>query len=245
MVSVKTLEEVQIMRQGGKILARILKGLAKSAKAGVKTEELDSLAEKLTKKYNAKPSFKGYQGYPKNLCVSINEELVHCLPSKREIREGDIISLDYGIWYQDLCTDSAVTFSVGIISSEAKKIVNVTKKALYLGIKRVKSGARLGDIGWAIQNYVESQGFSVVRDLSGHGVGREVHEPPQILHYGEPGTGKKLEEGMTICIEPMACVGDYKIKQRKDGSFVTLDGSLSAHFEHTILVTKRGYEILT
>lgn len=245
MVTNKTPKEIQIMREGGKILAKILRELAKNTKAGVRTEELDELAEKLTKKYDAKPSFKGYQGYPKSLCISINEELVHCLPSKRVIKEGDIVSLDFGVWYKDLCTDTALTLGIGRIDPIAKKLINVTKKALYIGIKQVRSDAHLGDIGSAIQKYVERQGYSVVRDLSGHGVGKAVHEPPQILHYGKPGTGKKLEEGMTICIEPMVCVGDYKIKQRKDGSFVTLDGSLSAHFEHTMLVTKRGYEILT
>ncbi len=245
MVIVKTPKEIQIMREGGKILAKIIKELAKSTKAGVKTEELDKLAEKLARKYKAQPSFKGYKGYSKNICISINEELVHCLPSKREIKEGDIVSSDFGIRYKGLCTDTATTLGIGKIDPKAKKLINVTKKALYIGIKQVKSGASVGDIGSAIQKYVERQGFSVVRDLSGHGVGKEVHEPPQILHYGKPGRGKKLEEGMTICIEPMACTGSYKIKQRKDKSFVTLDGSLSAHFEHTVLVTKRGYQILT
>ena len=245
MIDIKTPEEIQIMQKGGKILAKILRELTKRVKAGIKTEELDKLAEKLTRKYNAKPSFKGYQGYPKALCVCINEELVHCLPSKRIIKEGDIVSLDYGIWYKGLCVDSAVTIGVGKISPEARKIIKVTKRALYLGIKRVKAGVHLGDIGFVIQKYVESQGYSVVRDLSGHGVGKEVHEPPQILHYGKPKTGIKLKENMTICIEPMVCLGSHKIKQRKDGSFVTADKSLSAHFEHTILVTRKGYRILT
>lgn len=245
MIYIKTPEEIQIMREGGKILSQIMKELVKYTKAGICTEELDKLACDLAKKYNAQPSFKGYKGFPKSLCVCLNEELVHCLPSQRVIEEGDIVSLDFGIRYKGLCTDMAVTLGLGKIDRKIKKLICVTKKALYLGIKKIKAGAHLGDIGFAIQKYVEGQGFSVIRDLSGHGVGKEVHEPPQILCYGKPDTGKILEEGMTICLEPMACTGDYKIKQRQDGSFVTVDGSISAHFEHTVLVTKRGYEILT
>ena len=246
MIILKTNEEIAIMREGGKILAEILKELAKEAKSGVMTKELDDYAEELILKYKATPSFRGYNGYPTALCVSINEEVVHGIPSERKLKTGDIVGLDLGIYYKGLCTDSAVTVGVGKISQKAKRLIGATKKSLYRGISAVKSGASIGDIGFAVQSYAEDQGFSVVRDLTGHGVGKKVHEPPQIPNYGKKGKGLKLKKGMTIAIEPMINEGKYFVHQQKDGwTFVTSDGNLSAHFEHTMAVTKNGCEILT
>ena len=246
MIIIKSPQEIAIMREGGKILAKILKKVEKEAKPGVTTKELDEYAEKLALKYGSRPSFKGYNNYPSALCVSVNEEVVHGIPSGRKLKEGDIVGLDMGIYYKGLCTDSAVTVGIGKISSKAERLIKVTEQALKYGIDVVKPEAHIGDIGFAIQSYVESQGFSVVRDLVGHGVGKNVHEAPQIPHFGRKGSGLKLKEGMTIAIEPMVNAGKYYVHQAKDGwTFVTSDGSLSAHFEHTMAVTKNGCEILT
>ena len=262
MISVKSKEEIKIMAEGGKILSGIMKELEKKIKPGITTKELDRVAETLILNSGGKPSFKGYQGsggelvepFPASLCTSINEELVHVIPSGRKLKEGDIISLDLGIFYpsagsgqvKGFHTDMALTFPVGKISMEAQRLIRVTKKALKRGLKKVRPGNTFGDIGNTIQRYVEDQGFNVVRDLCGHGIGKEVHEDPQILNYGKRHSGPKIEEGMTFCIEPMVTVGDWKIKKTKDGyGFGTADDSLSAHFEHTIVVTKDGCRVLT
>lgn len=246
MIFIKTKKEIELMRQGGKILAKILNELEKETKPGTNTHDLNELAENLAKKFGAKPSFKGYRNYPASLCVSINSEVVHGLPKKRILKEGDIVGLDFGLFYQGYYTDMAKTVPVGKISSLAQKLIFVTKKALDLGIAQVKPGNHIGDISFAIQSYVEANGFSVVRDLVGHGVGKKIHEPPQVPNFGEKGTGVKLEEGMTLAIEPMVNAGSYKVKLLSDGwTFVTCDGSLSCHFEHTVAVTKTGFEILT
>ncbi len=262
MIPLKNQKEIEIMREGGKILAKIMKELEKVVKPGIATKELDGLAESLIFNYGAKPSFKGYTNrkdgildpYPASLCTSINEEIVHCLPSDRILKEGEIISLDLGIFYpstssgqvEGFHTDMAITVPVGKISPEAQRLIRVTKKALKRGIAEIKSGNHLGDIESAIQKFVESQGFEVVRDLCGHGIGRELHEDPQILNFGKKGSGPEIKEGMVLCLEPMVAIGDPTIKRAKDGwGYQTFDDSLSAHFEHTIAVTKKGAEILT
>ena len=254
MISVKTKEEIRVIREGGKILAKIMKELEGEVRPGVRTSELNGLAESLiscppkpwAKEGEIKPSFRGYDGYPAALCTSINEEIVHAVPSDRILKEGDMLSLDLGILYQGFHTDMAVTVPVGRIDLESVRLIRVTKKALKRGIKKVRPGNTFGDIGNTIQRYVESQGFNVVRDLCGHGIGRELHQEPKILNYGKRKTGDKITRGMVFCLEPMVTMGDWKIKKTKDGfGYQTADGSLSAHFEHTIVVTEDGAKILT
>lgn len=246
MIPIKSEKEIQIMAEGGKILARIIKKLEKKVEPGITTKYLDKVAEDFVFKYGAKPSFKNYQGFPASLCVSINEELVHCIPSGRKLKEGDIISLDLGILFKGLNTDMAVTIPVGEVSPEALRLIRVTKKALKRGIKKVRPGNTFGDIGNTIQRYVEGQGLNVVRDLCGHGIGKEVHEDPRIPNYGKRKTGTAIKEGMIFCLEPMVTIGDYYLKKAGDSyGYQTKDGSLSAHFEHTMVVTKNSCQILT
>jgi len=246
MVSIKTLEEIQIMAEGGKILAGIMKELEKKVKPGITTEDLNRLAENLILKSGGKCSFKGYEDYPACLCTSINEEIVHSVPSARQLKDGDIISLDLGIFYQGFHTDMAITVPVGKILPETQRLIRVTKKALKRGIKKTRPGNTIGDIGNTIQRYVEGQGFNVVRELCGHGIGKEIHEDPKILDYGKRHSGLEIKEGMVLCLEPMVTVGDWKLKKSADGfGYQTQDGSLSCHFEHTMVVTKNGAKILT
>ena len=254
MITIKTKEEIRIMREGGKILVGIMKTLEKKVKPGISTEELNRAAEALislsseavAKEDKIKCSFKGYQNYPACLCTSINQEIVHAVPSARTLKTGDIISLDLGIIYKGYHSDMAVTLAVGKVAPDTQRLIRITKKALKRGIKKVQPGNTFGDIGHTIQKYVESQGFNVVRDLCGHGIGQELHEDPQILNYGRKHTGEELKTGMVFCLEPMVTVGDFKIKKSEDGQgYETLDGSLSCHFEHTIAVTKNSYKILT
>ena len=246
MIKIKSPEEIKIMAEGGKILASIMKELEKKVRPGITTKELDRFAESLILKSGGKCSFKGYQDFPACLCTSINEEIVHAVPSNRVLKEGDIISLDLGILYKGFHTDMAITIPVGKIDPEVQRLMRVTKKALKRGIKKVRPGNTFGDIGNTIQRYVESQGFNVVRELCGHGIGKEIHEDPKILNYGKRHTGPEIKEGMTFCLEPMVTIGDWKLKKSKNGhGYETADGSLSAHFEHTIAVTKKGCQILT
>src|SRR3989338_10263872 len=239
MITIKTPEEIQIMAEGGKILATVLKEIEKMVKPGIATIELDRASEALILKHGARPAFKGYEGFPYSLCASVNEEIVHGFPSEKILKEGDIVGLDLGVLYKGYNTDMAVTVPVGNIRSEAKRLIMVTKKALKRGIKKVRHGVTVGDIGNTIQRYIEDQGLGVVRDLCGHGIGKEVHEEPKVPNYGDRHKGTVLKEGMVICIEPMVTVGDYNLKKSKDGyGFVTSHGSLSAHFEHTIAITK-------
>ncbi|PIS17364.1 MAG: type I methionyl aminopeptidase [Candidatus Nealsonbacteria bacterium CG09_land_8_20_14_0_10_42_14] len=245
-ITIKTKEEIETMREGGKILARIMKELEKIVKPGICTKELDRVAETLILKSGGKCSFKGYQNFPACLCTSINEEIVHGIPSERILKEGEIISLDLGIFYQGFHADMAVTLPVGEISPEVRKLIEVTKEALKKGIEKVRPGSTFDDVGFAIQKYVASQGFKAVRDLCGHGIGRKLHEDPQILNFIEERSGEEIKEGMTFCLEPMATAGDWRIKQsRNKQTWETADGSLSAHFEHTILVNKTSHQILT
>jgi len=262
MISIKTPEEIEIMAEGGKILAKIMKELEKKVRPGTTTKELDRLAESLILKSGGRCSFKGYKStdgetvrpYPYCLCTSINEEIVHAAPSERVLKEGEIISLDLGIFYPSTSsgqikgfhTDMAITVPVGKVDPDVQRLIRVTKKALKRGIKKIKPGNTIGDIGNTIQRYVESQGFNVIRDLCGHGIGKKLHEDPQILNYGKRHTGPEIKRGMVFCLEPMVTMGDWKIKRKKDGfGYETVDGSLSAHFEHTVAVTKNSCKILT
>ena len=246
MITIKTQKEIEIIAEGGKILAKIMKELQNQVRPGITTKELDRVAETLILKSGGECSFKGYEGFPACLCTSINEEIVHAVPSDRVLREGDILTLDLGIFYKGFHTDMAVTLPVGRVEPESLRLIRVTKKALKRGLKKVSVGNTLGDIGNTIQRYVESQGFNVVRDLCGHGIGRNLHEEPKILNYGKRHTGEEIKEGMVFCIEPMVTMGDWKIKKTSDGyGYQTEDGSLSAHFEHTIAVTKDGVKVLT
>jgi methionyl aminopeptidase len=254
MIEIKTPQEIEIMAEGGRILAKIMKELEKRVRPGITTMELEKLAESLILKAGGKCSFKGYKSkdgesirpYPFCLCASVNEEIVHVPPSNRVLKEGDVLKLDLGIFYKGFHTDMAITVPVGKVSFEAQRLIRVTKKALKLAIKKVRPGNTFGDIGNTIQRYVESQGFNVVRELCGHGIGRELHEEPKILNYGKRKTGEKIKEGMVFCIEPMVTAGDWHLKRTKDGfGYQTVDGSLTAHFEHTIAVTKNGCKVLT
>jgi len=258
MITIKTPEEIEIMAESGKVLAKIMRELEKKVGPGVTTKELDRVAETLILKSGGKCSFKGYRGFPACLCASINEEIVHGVPSNRTIVGGDIISLDLGVLYKGFHADMAITLPVGKISSEIERLIKVTKKTLEIGIGKVKPGNYIGDISRAIQKYVEKEGFNVVRELCGHGIGRKIHEDPQILNsvsldkttvdkvkFIEDGK-IKIKEGMVLCLEPMVTIGDWRIKESEDGfGFETKDGSLSCHFEHTVAVLKDGAKILT
>ena len=244
MITVKTKEEIEIMTQGGEILAKIMERLKEQVEPGIKTSKLNETAEGLILKYGVKASFKGYEGFPAVLCTSINEQIVHGIPSERILKTGDIISLDLGIFYKGFHTDMAVTLPVGEISKKSQRLIEITKQALKIGIEKARPGNTFGDISWAIQKYVEGEGFNVIRELTGHGIGRDLHEDPQILNYGKKGTGPKIKEGMTFCIEPMVTAEDWRIK-KTDRAFETKDGSLTAHFEHTIAITKEGCQVLT
>lgn len=248
---IKSKTEIDIIEQGGKILGEILQKTAKLAKPGISTFELNNFAENLITKAGGKPSFKGYgdknNPFPSGLCTSLNDEIVHGIPSKEIIlKEGDILSLDIGMEYKGLYTDTAITLPVGKISGLSTKLIQTTKKCLDDAIKACKPGNTIGDIGFAIQTLAEKEGFSVVRDLVGHGVGYDVHEDPQVPCYGKKGQGLKLEEGMVLAIEPMLCEKSYKIFIDDDGWTIrTADAGLSAHFEHTIAITNNGAKVLT
>lgn len=246
MISLKTPKEIQIMREGGAILAAILKEVGSVVQPGISTQYLNKVAQALLDKFKVKPAFLGYEGFPAVLCTCVNQEIVHSVPSKYILKEGDILSLDLGVKYKGFFTDMAITLPVGKIDFEKARLLKVTKKALKLGIKKAKEGNTVGDIGNTIQRYVESQNFNVVRELCGHGIGRDLHEEPKIPNFGKRGKGEIIKAGMVFCIEPMVTMGDWHLKKSKDGfGFETKDGSLSAHFEHTVAVTKEGPEILT
>ena len=246
MVSIKSPREIELLRIAGEITGSTHNYLKPFIKPGITTKELDRLAEKYILSRDATPSFKGYEGFPGSICTSINEEVVHGIPSNRKLKEGDIITLDIGACYKGYHGDSAWTYAVGKISNEKQKLMEVTKESLFKGLNEVKAGARIGDIGHAIQSYVESFGFGVVRELVGHGVGRDIHEEPDVPNYGKAHTGLILKEGMVIAIEPMITLGTREIFILDDDwTVITQDEKPAAHFEHTILVTKDGYEILT
>ncbi len=244
----KTEDEIAAMRQAGRIVAMILKTMVEQIRPGMETKELDTIAARELEKRGAKSSFKGYRGFPANLCVSINEEIVHGIPGKRVLHEGDVVSLDFGAIFDGFQGDAAVTVGVGKISGESKELIDVTRGALEAGIKAAYAGARLGDVSYAIQDYVEHQrkGYKVVREYTGHGIGRDMHEEPQITNFGLPGSGPVLKKGMTLALEPMVNAGDWRTRVGDDQWTVyTYDNSLSAHFEHTIAVTDGEPEVLT
>lgn len=235
------------MKESGRVLARTLRLVAAEIRPGVTPKHLDQLADRLIREEGGIPSFLGYRGYPAATCISVNEVVVHGIPDETPLKEGDIISLDFGVVKDGWHADSAWTFAVGEISKDAQRLMNVTKEALMQGIAKARPGNTVGDIGAAVQRYVERNGYSVVRDLVGHGIGENLHdEPHNVPMYGKPGTGLKLREGMTICIEPMVNMGRYEVDTLADGwTVVTRDRSLAAHFEHTVHITKNGAEILT
>lgn len=234
------------MRQAGRIVAEVLQALAREVRPGITTAKLDKVAEREIRKRGATPSFKGYRGYPASLCASVNHEVVHGIPGGRALQEGDIISLDVGAIYQGYHGDAARTVAVGAISPQAQELVLVTRQALEAGIRAARAGAHQGDVSGAIQRWVESRGFAVVREYVGHGIGREMHEDPQVPNFGEPGQGLILKKGMTLALEPMVNVGDWRTKVLDNHwTVVTADGSLSAHFEDTIAITDGEAEILT
>jgi len=242
----KSPSEIEKMRAANALVADVLAELAAMVAPGVTTRDLDAVAEKLVREAGAEPAFKGYRGYPSTLCASVNEQVVHGIPSARPLGAGDIISLDMGVKLNGFYGDSAVTVPVGPVSDEAAKLLRVTREALEKGIAQVRVGGRVSDIGHAIQEHVEAAGFSVVREFVGHGIGAQLHEEPQIANYGEPGRGPRLAEGMVLAIEPMVNMGKPAVKVLRDGwTAVTRDGSLSAHFEHTVAVTKDGPLVLT
>jgi methionyl aminopeptidase len=246
MVILKLPEEIERARASNKIVAEVLNRLRDKVKPGVTTSELDRFAEEIVRKRGAKPAFKGYRGYKYSLCTSINEEVVHGMPSERVLKEGDIIGLDFGVYYKGFYGDSAITLPVGKVTIDALKLLEVTEQSLYAGIQQAKEGNRLGDISGSVQQIVEAPGFSVVRDFVGHGIGRNLHEDPQIPNYGKRGRGIELKSGMILAIEPMVNQGDYKVKILKDGwTVVTEDGMLSAHFEHSVAITDNGPDILS
>jgi methionyl aminopeptidase len=242
----KSPAEIERMRAANALVADVLAQLAGTVKPGVTTQDLDVLAERLVRAAGAEPAFKGYRGYPATLCASVNEQVVHGIPSVRKLVEGDIISLDMGVKLNGFYGDSAVTVPVGRVSEDAQRLLRVTQEALDRGIAQVRVGGRISDIGHAIQQHVESHGFSVVREFVGHGIGASLHEEPQIANYGEPGRGPRMAEGMVLAIEPMVNMGRPHVRVLSDGwTAVTRDNSLSAHFEHTVAVTKEGPLILT
>jgi methionyl aminopeptidase len=245
-IIIKSSNEIETMRQAGKIVTSVLKKLCQQIKVGMATRELDSIAARELKQYGATSSFKGYRGFPANLCVSLNNEIVHGIPNDRIIVEGDIISLDFGAFLDGFHSDAAITIGVGKISSKAERLIEACRGALIAGISVARPDRHLSDISATIQKHIESKGFSVVREYTGHGIGRDMHEDPQIPNFGPPGQGPKLNSGMTLAIEPMANLGSWKTKVNQDHwTVVTADNSLSAHFEKTIAITNSEAEILT
>lgn len=247
MINIKTEQEVETMKEGGKILGEIIKKLSEAVKPGITTNDLEELAREFVLSYGVKSSFLGFDGYPNMLCTSVNDEIVHGIPSERVLEEGDLLKIDMGVLHKDFHTDFATTLVVGGRGDNIKnKLIQTTRESLEIGISKAKIGNTLGDIGAAIQKHVEDRGFNVVRDLVGHGIGRELHESPQVLNYGKAGQGEKLVSGMVIAIEPMVVTGKWGIKNGKDGfAYVTKDGGLAAHFEHTIAITNKGPLVLT
>jgi methionyl aminopeptidase len=246
MIIYKSAAELETMRQGGRLVSQILAELEPLVRPGIRTRDLDLYAEKRTRELGAVPAFKGYRGYPASVCISVNEEIIHGIPSGRLLQEGDIVSLDFGVLFEDFYSDSAITVPVGRVSEAALKIIGAARTAFFKGFEQVKEGRRLSDVSAAVQRSVEGEGFSVIRQFVGHGIGRALHEEPQIPNFGAPGRGPKLKPGMTLAIEPMIAQGGFEVEVMEDGwTAVTRDRSLSAHYEHTIALTEEGPEILS
>ncbi|MDE7263268.1 MAG: type I methionyl aminopeptidase [Anaeroplasmataceae bacterium] len=247
MIEIKSEREIALLKEAGRIVALCHKEMAKQVRPGVSTQELNDICEKIILEHNATPSFKGYGGFPSAVCASVNEVVVHGIPSKKQIlKEGDIIALDIGACYKGYHGDSAWSYAVGNINDKDKLLMQVTHDSLFKGLEQVREGAHLGDVSAAIGNYASSFGFGIVEEFTGHGVGRNLHEDPAIFNFGEAGTGPLLKEGMVLAIEPMINAGTKRVRILGDGwTTITKDKSKSAHFEHTIVVRKNGYEILT
>lgn len=245
-IRIKSPQEVDILRKAGKILSLIMGQLKSSLTAGMTTKDIEAQAQVLMQKYGVKAAFKGYRGFPSSICVSVNEGVVHGIPGPRIVRKGDIVSIDVGIICDDYYSDAAVTVGIDPVNPEVQKLLEVTQVALYKGIEQARCGRNLSDISYAVQTYVELQGFSVVRDFVGHGIGRQLHEDPEIANYGPPHRGPTLKEGMVLAIEPMVNMGGWRTRVLSDGwTVVAEDGKPSAHFEHCILITSHAAEILT
>jgi len=246
MIIIKSPREIEQLRRSNAIVAEVFEKLKGMIAPGITTKELDQVAEDYILSKGGRPAFKGYRGFPATLCISINEEVVHGIPGQRRLKEGDIVSIDVGVNFGGYFGDSAITLPVGEVDPESKRLLDVTKKALTIGIEKAKIGNRLFDISYAIQRWVESRGFSVVRDFVGHGIGKDLHEEPQIPNFGSPHQGPRLEKGMVFALEPMVNEGTYEVRVLSDGwTVVTADGKRSAHFEHTISITDDGVEILS
>ncbi len=246
MITIKTPQQIEKMRLAGSIVAQTLELAARSVRPGMTTAQLDKLVEENILAAGASPAFKGYRGYPASACISIDDEVVHGIPGSRKLQEGELVSIDVGVVYDGWYGDSALTVGVGAISPEKQRLLDVTRSALAEAISKVKAGAKLGEIGAAVQRYAEKHGFSVVRDLVGHGIGQAMHEEPQVPNYGSPEEGPILKVGMTLAIEPMINAGGYQVRTKMDGwTIVTADNTPSAHFEHTVAVTKTGADVLT
>ncbi len=246
MITIKSEREITLLKKAGNIVYKTHKYIKPFIKEGITTKELDSLAEKYIIAQGATPSFKGYEGFPNALCISINDEVVHGFPSNRKLKDGDIVTLDIGACYKGYHGDSAWTYQVGNITDELLHLMEYTEKALFIGLEQIKPGSHIGDIGHAIETYAKSYNLGVVQELCGHGVGTDVHEDPEVPNYGRPGTGPKLKVGMVLAIEPMLTLGSPEIYiEDNNWTIVTEDHSPSAHYEHTVVVTQDGYEILT
>ncbi|MBW6410400.1 type I methionyl aminopeptidase [Clostridium weizhouense] len=246
MIVIKNDNEIALMRKSGRIVAETLLLLEEKVKPGITTAELDRVAEEFITKHGAKPSFKGLYGFPSSLCISVNEQVVHGIPGRYELKDGDIVSVDCGAFIDGFHGDAARTFPVGEVTKQAQKLIDVTRKSFFEGIKFAKEGNRLSSISHEIQNYIEAAGFSVVRDFVGHGIGRKVHEDPEVPNFGIEGRGPKLVKGMVLAIEPMVNAGSYKVRTLRNGwTVVTVDGSVSAHYENTVAILPDGPEILT
>jgi methionyl aminopeptidase len=246
MIQIKTEEEIELLRQSNLLVSATLAAIAPLMKPGIKTSAIDRLAEEYIRDHGGVPGFKGYHGYPKTLCISVNEQVVHGIPSGRILREGDLVSVDCGVLMNGFHGDSAYSFAIGEVKPEVRKLMEVTREALYLGIAQAFAGNRIGDIGYAVQRHAEKNGFSVVREMVGHGVGRQLHEAPEVPNYGKPGSGIMLDKGMTLAIEPMINLGKRHIFQEKDGWTIrTVDNKPSAHFEHSVAVRETRADILS
>jgi methionyl aminopeptidase len=246
MIKLKSPLEISKMQMANQIVAEALAEITEKVKPGIETLELDALAEDFCHRHKVKPAFKNYRGYPRSICISVNDEIVHGIPSHRQLRAGDLVSIDFGVRYDGYFGDAAVTLGVGEVNQTARQLMTATEEALYAGIAQIVIGNRLSDVSHAVQKTIEAYGFSVIRDFVGHGIGRSLHEDPQIPNYGPPGQGPVLQPGMTFAIEPMVSAGSWEISVMPDGwTAITKDGSLAAHYEHTVALTEKGVLILS
>jgi len=246
MIQLKSLQEIAKMEVANRIVAEILEGVKEKVQPGIETRELDELAEEMCRQRRVKPAFKGYRGYPRSICVSVNEEVVHGIPGPRCLKAGDVVSLDFGVKYEGFYGDAAITVGVGEVGDKARALIAATEESLYAGIAQVKAGHRLSDISHAVQTVVEGAGFGVIREFVGHGIGRALHEDPQIANFGPPDRGPTMQVGMTFAIEPMTAMGSWQVRVLDDGwTAITQDGSCAAHFEHSVALTENGVLILS